>query len=50
MHCFISTYIVGEGDEVLAQVVGEERQRFVQASVFVQAGVLRRYQRQVWQL
>ena len=44
------TYIVAKGDEVFAHVVGEERQRLVQASIFVQTGVLSSDQRQVWQL
>ena len=34
------TYIVAEGDEVFAGIIGEESQRLVEASISIQAGVL----------
>ena len=45
-----TTYIVAEGDEVFAHVVGEERQCLVEASILVHTCVLSRDQRKIWQL
>ena len=44
------TYIVAEGDEVFAGIIGEESQRLVEASISIQAGVLAGKQGEIRQL